>query len=175
MPGQERWRSGRSRWLAKPLSRFSRLRGFESPSLRIDQNRQGPHELVRPFSYALAVRFLLPCLLIALAGCVERRMIVKSDPPGAVVRLDGDRVATAPATFKIRWSPFRRYKLLVKLPGYRPVSVRLRDDIRLWRYPLRILFRPIRTLKGTPHTHLRIVMVPEHGRSGTWTPADVPQ
>ena len=128
-------------------------------------------------SASTARRLRLGLALLCLLGgtaCMHKVQI-ESDPPGAVVRLDGDRVATAPATFKIRWSPFRRYKLLVKLPGYRPVSVRLRDDIRLWRYPLRILFRPIRTLKGTPHTHLRIVMVPEHGRSGTWTPADVPQ
>ena len=41
---------------------------------------------------------LLGLLLLAAAGCVERRMTVMSEPAGATVYLDGDEIGTTPVT-----------------------------------------------------------------------------
>lgn len=121
-------------------------------------------------------RLLFALGLVGLlgAGCMHR-VRVESSPPGAVVRLNGERIGVTPMEFKTRWNPAGRYRLLVKLPGYRPVKVRFRDDVRLWRYPLRLFFKPRRVVQRTPHSHFRVVMVPDHGPAGTWTPADMPE
>lgn len=62
---------------------------------------------------------LAPLLALLLLGaCVERRLLVRTDPPGAEVRINGDKVGRSPT----RWS-FEHYgKALVEVekPGYEP-------------------------------------------------------
>lgn len=43
---------------------------------------------------------LLFALVLPAAGCVERRMTIISDPPGAAAYLDGDEMGTTPVTTK---------------------------------------------------------------------------
>jgi hypothetical protein len=42
------------------------------------------------------MRFALLALPLALAGCVERILTVRSEPPGAAVTVDGDPAGTTP-------------------------------------------------------------------------------
>jgi hypothetical protein len=49
---------------------------------------------------------LLPAALLALlsqSGCVERLLAIHSDPPGAAVYLDGDKVGTTPCEVPYTW------------------------------------------------------------------------
>jgi len=49
---------------------------------------------------------LLPGALLALlsqSGCVERLLAIHSDPPGAAVYLDGDKVGTTPCEVPYTW------------------------------------------------------------------------
>lgn len=97
------------RHLAKVLSRFSRLRGFESPPLR-----QSSSSLA---GWLLAKHALILIALVAtLPSCVERKLTVVSVPAGADVFLDGHRVGQAPVTV-----PFTFYgtrEVVLRKPGY---------------------------------------------------------
>jgi hypothetical protein len=49
---------------------------------------------------------LLPAVLLVLfsqSGCVERLLAVHSDPPGASVYVDGEKVGTTPCEVKYIW------------------------------------------------------------------------
>ncbi|MCB9763966.1 MAG: PEGA domain-containing protein [Alphaproteobacteria bacterium] len=130
------------------------------------------------------MRFAPLLALVLASGCVVHRVRVESEPPGAVVKLDGKVKGVTPLEFNTVWTPpfSKKYEVRVTLPGYRPVaSVKpswwqaspLRRDVRLWRYALHLL--RWRMIVGVaPRTTLNYVLVPEHGPSGTWTPEDVP-
>lgn len=55
-----------------------------------------------------------------LTGCVERILAVRSEPPGAMVYLDGEKIGTTPCEVKYLWYGTR--ELVVELSGYRLVS-----------------------------------------------------
>ena len=49
------------------------------------------------------MRLVAPLLFLCLAGCVERLISVRSDPPGAAVLLDGDPVGVTPVEVPYTW------------------------------------------------------------------------
>lgn len=62
--------------------------------------------------------FLAAAPVFLLAGCVERKLYLESDPAGADVYLDGRAVGKTPAEV-----PFDHYggrEVSLELPGYRP-------------------------------------------------------
>jgi hypothetical protein len=64
------------------------------------------------------VGLLLP-LVLALAsqtGCVERFLAIHSDPPGAAVYLDGEKVGTTPCEVPYTWYGTR--DLILEMRGY---------------------------------------------------------
>ena len=60
---------------------------------------------------------MLACLL--LGGCVERLVMVRSDPPGAIVRMDDEEVGRTPCEVEYTWYGTR--EIAVELPGHRSV------------------------------------------------------
>lgn len=121
-------------------------------------------------------------LLLMTQACVVHRVRVESQPPGAVVRLDGKVRGVTPLEFNTVWTPplTKRYTVGLTLPGYRPVQAEgtwlqpspLRREVRLWRY----LLHPLRVrqwLGVEPRSTYSYVLVPEHGPSGTWTLEDL--
>lgn len=126
------------------------------------------------------MRLLL--LLLLSQACVVHRVRVESEPPGAVVRLDGKVRGVTPVEFNTVWTPpfVKDYVLGLSLPGYRPVRTEggwnhpspLRREVRFWRY----LLHPLSWMKiigRAPRSKYTFVLVPEHGPAGTWTPEDV--
>jgi len=59
-------------------------------------------------------------LLLFLAGCVERRLWVRTDPPGATVRINGDEVGTAPLSW--RFDHYGTVLVEADLAGHEPVQ-----------------------------------------------------
>src|SRR3982751_172359 len=64
------------------------------------------------------VGLLLPLLLalVSQAGCVDRFLAIHSDPPGAAVYLDGDKVGTTPCEVTYTWYGTR--DLILEMRGY---------------------------------------------------------
>ena len=58
--------------------------------------------------------------LSLLGACVERRLLVRTDPPGAEGTVNGEKVGRAP----VRWRFDHYGKVLVEVekPGYRPAQ-----------------------------------------------------
>ncbi len=67
----------------------------------------------RPFFTGAAALLLASGL--ALHGCVERKLVIRSDPPGAEVDLNGNPVGTTPA--EIPFTTYGVYDVLLSAPG----------------------------------------------------------
>jgi len=63
-------------------------------------------------------RVLLSVLagLALLTGCVERTLILRSDPPGATVVVNGDELGVAPA--KVEFETYGTYDVVMSAPRY---------------------------------------------------------
>lgn len=68
---------------------------------------------VRPMRCVLAISM---CLFFGVTGCVERRLKLESDPPGALVFLNGEEVARTPAVVPLEW--YGKYDVAVRKEGY---------------------------------------------------------
>jgi hypothetical protein len=57
-------------------------------------------------------------LLLALAstGCVSRRLTVRSNPPGALVEVNGERIGVTPASMDFTY--YGTYEFRLSKPGY---------------------------------------------------------
>ena len=62
-----------------------------------------------------AVRVLIALVLVA-AGCVERALVVESDPPGARVWVNGMDAGETPA--RVRFQHYGRYRIVLRKPGF---------------------------------------------------------
>jgi hypothetical protein len=54
--------------------------------------------------------------LVSQTGCVERLLLIHSDPPGAAVYIDGEKVGTTPCQITYVWYGTR--DLILELRGY---------------------------------------------------------
>lgn len=89
------------------------------------------------------------------SGCA-RRVVVLSDPPGAMVRTTDEVLGPTPYERRLWWSPFGKEEVIVGMLGHRRVRLDLRDNLGWFR-------------GETVH---EVILVPEHGPSGTWLPED---
>jgi hypothetical protein len=106
-------------------------------------------------------------------GCAYK-VSLSSIPTTAAVQLPGDRgTVITPTDVVFRWVPFGHQVITATADGYRPLELDLRDhEILGRRYLTDTLFRPA-TLFGRPRGEVKLLLVPEHGPVGTWTPDDV--
>lgn len=71
--------------------------------------------------------------LVLLTGCVERLLAVRSEPPGAAVTLDGERVGETPVEIPYTWYGTR--ELVVEKRGFREVRRTVELATPWWQYP----------------------------------------
>lgn len=65
-----------------------------------------------------------PLLLLAvcsLSGCVSRRLAIRSDPPGALVEYDGQRIGYTPLSVDFTYYATR--EITLSKVGYEPLTV----------------------------------------------------
>ncbi|REJ90730.1 MAG: PEGA domain-containing protein [Planctomycetota bacterium] len=73
-------------------------------------------------SRVVLTRLLTAALLLcAGTGCVSRRLVIRSNPPGALVELDGRQVGQTPFSTDFTYYGTREVKL--SMPGYETLTV----------------------------------------------------
>lgn len=69
------------------------------------------------------------------AGCVERRLYLRTEPPGARVYMDGRLVGESP--LEVPFDHYGRPEVIARFPGRRPARVRADLAPPLWQlFPL---------------------------------------
>lgn len=72
-------------------------------------------------------------MLSTLAGCVERKARVQTDPPGAVVIVNDEEVGVSPVTFHFLW--YGDYDIVLRKAGYETLKTHYRIDAPWYQYP----------------------------------------
>ncbi len=84
---------------------------------------------------------VLAVLAATLCGCVERRLYIRSEPPGADVYIDGEHVGmTRPETdprgpFYVNFSYYGAREYTLRKPGYETVSGVKQLETPWYEYP----------------------------------------
>jgi hypothetical protein len=71
-------------------------------------------------------------LSLLLAGCVRRTLTVKSDPPGALVHLNGVEVGRTPMTSDFTW--YGTYDVVLRKEGYETLKTRGKVIAPWWQW-----------------------------------------
>ncbi len=69
----------------------------------------------------------------ALAGCVDRKIRITSEPAGARVWLNDTEIGTTPAEADFRF--YGRYDIRLEKEGYEPLWTDREAKAPLWQYP----------------------------------------
>ena len=79
-------------------------------------------------------RVLAVGLLASLVGgCVERRMKIQTDPPGALVVVNDEEVGISPVTFSFLW--YGDYDIILRKPGFQTLSTHYRVKAPWYQWP----------------------------------------
>ncbi|HEX7899136.1 MAG TPA: PEGA domain-containing protein [Planctomycetota bacterium] len=80
------------------------------------------------------MRVLLAALALPLlAGCVERLIAVRSEPGGADVYVDGERIGQTPLDIPYIWYGTR--EIVLEKRGFREIRERVALNPPWWQYP----------------------------------------
>lgn len=108
-----------------------------------------------------------------LTGCVERRIAITSEPPGALVRLNDVEVGRTPLETNFLYHGV--YDVQVELEGYEPLMTERAADAPWWEYPpfdLAAELVPAR-LDNTIRWHFDLEPVPERTQAPAEFEADL--
>lgn len=79
------------------------------------------------------LRPLLLLPLVLLAGCLERRIHITSEPPGATVWVNDVEVGRTPCSADFTF--YGTYDVRLRLEGYEPLSTRAVAKQPIYEYP----------------------------------------
>ena len=71
--------------------------------------------------------------MLAASGCVERTIRLRSDPPGALVYLNGEEVARTPAEVPLKW--YGKYDVAVRKEGHETLKTQRWVVAPWWQWP----------------------------------------
>lgn len=91
-----------------------------------------------------------------LTGCVERRVWVDTDPPGALVWINDAQIGRSPVDVGITHDGV--YDLRIEREGYEPIVTGATVDGPLWDQPPLDFFAEILPVDSRNHTHWRFVL-----------------
>jgi len=90
--------------------------------------------LIRLPSRATSLLLLLAWMTcLPSSGCVRRRLTVRSNPPGALVFVDDQRIGTTPVSTAFTYYGTRKIQLFKD--GYEPLTVKQRFTIPWYQFP----------------------------------------
>jgi hypothetical protein len=70
---------------------------------------------------------------LSLAGCLERRVSIASDPPGATVWVNDVEVGNTPTEMEFTY--FGVYDVRVEKAGFEPLHAKAKLEAPIWEYP----------------------------------------
>lgn len=76
------------------------------------------------------------CLLVVFSsalGCVERRLLINSDPPGALVHLNDQEVGRTPLEVPFKW--YGTYDVRLEHAGYQTLQTQQQAEQPWWEHP----------------------------------------
>lgn len=111
---------------------------------------------MRAASVSLAVA--LCAAACALAGCVERRIFITSDPPGALVHVNDVEVGRTPLELDYEWDGV--YDVRLTLEGYEPLLTTGRVPTTLDHVPGFDLLAEALPFTFRNHVHWRFILEP---------------
>ena len=85
--------------------------------------------------FAYQSRFVLvgSIALVAVSGCVERRMKITTKPEGATVIVNDEEVGVSPVTFAFTW--YGDYDIMLRKPGYETLKTHYRIEAPWYQQP----------------------------------------
>jgi len=85
------------------------------------------------FTRGCVMAALLATLLLPAAGCVRRRLNVRTNPPGALVYVDNQQIGTTPCSVDFIYYGTREIRLIK--PGYETLTVNQPIPTPWYQYP----------------------------------------
>lgn len=80
----------------------------------------------------VSIASLLATLLL-LGGCVERKLRIRTDPPGALVTINDEQVGVTPLEVTFLW--YGDYELVLRKSGFETLRTHYRANAPWWQYP----------------------------------------
>jgi len=71
--------------------------------------------------------------LLCLNGCVERLITVKTEPPGAILWLNGEEVGATPVTTSFTW--YGAYDVVIRKDGYETIKTSCQPPQPFYQWP----------------------------------------
>ena len=111
---------------------------------------------------------------VLTTGCIRQRLIIRSEPPGAALILNDQRVGTTPYSQPFLW--YGWYRLTLEKPGYERMDDRVlfRAPIYFWiplDFVVELLPFPIRDTKELTYHLMPKAALPEPVPPGSSRPA----
>ena len=145
------------RRLAKPVSSYRGSEG-SNPSLSASSGRRN-----MAVDLTVLARVASAVAAIALAGCAAKReLVIVSDPPGALVRLDDEVVGLTP--YQERFLAYGTRRVTLYRDGYRTSSRQVRLDPPWYaRFPIDVFSEVLFPIGWQDRHVVRAVLEPESG------------
>jgi len=90
---------------------------------------------------------LCPFLLVfAFVGCVERKIFIRSEPPGASVFMDGEKIGTTPT--EVPFTFYGTREIVLEKEDYKTIKAKMDLNTPLYQFfPFDFLFDVVLPLK----------------------------
>jgi hypothetical protein len=113
---------------------------------------------------------VLACAMGAMTGCLERRMTITSDPPGATVTVNDVEVGRTPVTASFVY--FGTYQVELEREGYEPVRAKAKASTPVYEYPPIDLVVSAFPANITSNVKFHYVLEPENAKRQTEQESD---
>jgi hypothetical protein len=94
-----------------------------------------------------------------LGGCLERRMTITSEPPGATVRVNDVEVGRTPVAASFVY--FGKYQVELEHEGYEPMRTKAKASTPIYEYPPIDLLASALPMNITSEVKWHFVMQPD--------------
>lgn len=100
----------------------------------------------------------LAMLSLSSIGCVQRKMVVTSDPPGALVYMNDREMGRTPFTTDFTW--YGKYDVQVRKEGFETLNTVTPVNAPFWQWPPIDLLAELAPWRPTDERHIHYTLNP---------------